>query len=200
MSRHSVGRILRWSQRVLLIAGTSLVAYCGFVMVDAWNFQRVERRRIENLPPVRHEAVSRSPRPRTFPATTGDLIGLIQIPRLDLSVVVIEGASAKVLRRGAGHIPGTALPGDPGNTAISGHRDTFFLPLANIRLNDRITLTTLQGEYSYRVVSTKVVKPSDMSVLNQSRDEVLTLVTCYPFYLVGPAPDRFIVRAKRVTE
>jgi len=169
-------------------------------MADAWNFQRVERRRIENLPPVRHAAVSRSPRPRTSPATSGELIGLIQIPRVDLSVVVIEGASAKVLRRGAGHIPGTALPGDPGNTAISGHRDTFFLPLAKVRLHDRITLTTLQGEYSYRVVSTKVVKPSDISVLDQSRDEVLTLVTCYPFYLVGPAPDRFIVRAKRVTE
>jgi sortase A len=81
---------------------------------------------------------------------------------------------------------------------IAGHRDTLFRPLRNIRRNDVITLTTLAGEYRYRVLSTEIVSPSDVTVLQSDGHEVLTLVTCYPFYFVGPAPDRFIVRAKRV--
>jgi sortase A len=198
ITRDSVRRILRWTQRVLFIAAASLLAYCAFVMIDAWKFQRVQRRQLERLLTVQHEAAFHSPLENATPAANGDLVGLIRIPRLDLSVIVIEGTSAKVLRRGAGHIPGTALPGHAGNVAISGHRDTFFLPLKNIRLNDVITLTTLLGEYSYQVTSTTVVTPYDVSVLNKSRNEILTLVTCYPFYFVGPAPDRFIVRARRV--
>jgi sortase A len=200
MTRDSVRRILRWTRSVLFIIAASVLAYCAFVIIDAWNFQRVERRQLERLLPVHDEVTFGSPLRKTSPAISGDLIGLIRISRLGMSVVVIEGTSAKVLRRGAGHIPGTALPGHPGNVAISGHRDTFFLPLENIRHNDIITLTTLLGDYRYRVVSTSIVTPYDVSVLNQSRNEILTLVTCYPFNFVGPAPGRFIVRAKRVTE
>ena len=102
------------------------------------------------------------------------------------------------LRRAAGHIKGTALPGTSGNVGIAGHRDTLFRPLRHIRQDDVITLTTLQGLYRYRVVSTKVVSPYDVAVLNPDGREILTLVTCYPFHFVGPAPDRFIVRATRI--
>ncbi len=125
------------------------------------------------------------------------LIGRIDIERLGISVIVIEGSSPSILRRAAGHIEGTALPGQPGNVGISAHRDTFFRPLRNIRENDVITLTTPNGEYRYRVVSTQVVNPRDIAVLSPDGDQVLTLVTCYPFYFVGPAPKRFIVRAAR---
>ena len=111
---------------------------------------------------------------------------------------MMEGTSAATLRRAAGHIAGTALPGQPGNAGISAHRDTFFLPLRNIQKQDIITFTTPLGDFRYRVVSTQVVTPDDIAVLNPSRNEVLTLVTCYPFYFVGSAPDRFIVRAERV--
>jgi sortase A len=193
-------RILLWTQRVLFAVALSLLAYCGFVVIDAWNFQRVERRKLERVASETAGATNASPLPVTVgPAAKGDLIGLIKIPRLGMSVVVIEGTSARVLRRAAGHIPGTALPGQPGNVGISGHRDTFFQPLENIRPNDIITLTTVLGEYRYKVVSTKVVSPYDVAVLKTSRNEILTLVTCFPFYVVGPAPDRFIVRAVRVT-
>jgi sortase A len=82
---------------------------------------------------------------------------------------------------------------------ITAHRDTFFRPLRNIQRNDVITLTTLRGESRYRVVSTKVVSPDDVAVLDSNGGEFLTLVTCHPFYFVGPAPNRFIVRAERVT-
>jgi sortase A len=126
------------------------------------------------------------------------LIGRIEIARLGLSVMVVEGDDGKTLRRAAGHVPGTALPGQPGNVGITGHRDTFFRPLRNIQLDDVITLTTLQGEYRYRVVSTEVVSPEDVAVLEPTGGEILTLMTCHPFYFVGAAPNRFIVRAERV--
>ena len=101
---------------------------------------------------------------------------------------------------------GTSLPGHPGNVALSGHRDTFFRPLRNIRESDRIFVTTLEGAFRYRVVSTRVVgpdrlaSPNDAAVLNVSQDEIPALVTCYPFYFAGPASDRFIVRAERLPQ
>ena len=198
-------RILRWTRRLLFAGGVSLLAYCGFVLLDAWSFQNGARRQLEQLRADRQEANSGAGRtafpasPATSPpAVSGGLIGRIDIPRLGLSAIVIEGTSATSLRRAVGHITGTALPGQPGNVGISGHRDTFFRPLRNIRRNDIITLTTLFGEYRYRVVSTRVVRPDSVAELDPSRDELLTLVTCYPFYFVGPAPNRFIVRAERV--
>ena len=96
-----------------------------------------------------------------------------------------------------GHIPGTPLPGEAGNVAIAGHRDTFFRPLRFIRRNDTINVTTDRGEDQYRVVSTSIVAPSDVQVLYPTGRDTLTLVTCYPFDYVGPAPKRFIVRAER---
>jgi sortase A len=140
--------------------------------------------------------VTSTPGPQAIAAS--GVIGRLEIPRLELSAVVIEGDDSKTLRRAVGHIPGTPLPGQTGNVALTGHRDTFFRPLRKIRVNDIIVLTTLQGEYHYRVVSTRVVSPDNIAVLNTSDDEILTLVTCYPFYFVGSAPNRFIVRAERI--
>src|SRR6202041_1284198 len=124
------------------------------------------------------------------------LIGRVEIPRLGLSAMLIEGDDARTLRRAVGHIPGTSLPGQSGNIALSGHRDTFFRPLRNIRENDIIVVTTLGGEFRYRVTSMRVVSPHDVAVLKASAGEILTLVTCYPFYFAGTAPNRFIVRAE----
>jgi len=112
--------------------------------------------------------------------------------------MVVEGDRGEDLEVAAGHIPGTSFPGNCGNTAIAGHRDTFFRPLRLIRLNDAITLTTLQGTFAYRVTSTQIVEPAQVQVLSPTKVETLTLVTCYPFHFVGPAPRRFIVRAERV--
>ncbi len=188
----SLKRVLAWTQRILFAGAVSALAYCGFVLVDAWRFQQTEARQLNEmltLTPARKAAP---------PASAVGLIGRIEIPRLGLSVIVMEGTSGKTLRRAVGHIAGTSLPGRPGNIGISGHRDTFFQPLKDIQRNDIITLTTLLGQYRYRVVSTTIVGPSDVAVLDSSAEELLTLVTCYPFYFVGPAPDRFIVRARRV--
>jgi sortase A len=172
-----------------------MLGYCGFVLLDTWSFQQRERREFDR------RLVSRIGLPASPKAPTpaaGGLMGRIEIARLGISVMIIEGTSEAALRRAAGHISGTGLPGQPGNIGISAHRDTFFRPLRKIRRNDVITLTTLLGEYRYRVVSTRIVSPFDVEVLESTEAEILTLVTCYPFYFVGSAPERFIVRAERV--
>jgi sortase A len=163
--------------------------------MDARWFQHQEEQRLDGL--LREMHAARAPDvPIVGP---NGLIGRIEISRLDISVVVVEGSDNHVLKRAAGHIVGTSLPGEPGNVGISAHRDTFFRPLKDIQRDDIVTVTTLRGEYRYRVVSTKVVSPNAVEVLHSDGGEILTLVTCYPFYVLGPAPSRFIVRAERVT-
>jgi len=183
---------LRLTQCLLFASAAILLGSCAFVSADTFFFQHRESGNLDRL--------LRSP---TVPGSTAvapeGLIGRLEIPRLGLSVMLMEGDDTKTLRRAVGHIPGTPLPGRPGNFALSGHRDTFFRPLRNIRDGDLIVVTTLAGEFRYRVVSTRVVSPDAVAVLNASQGEILTLVTCYPFYFVGAAPDRFIVRAERLT-
>jgi sortase A len=125
-------------------------------------------------------------------------LGRIEISSIGLAAMILEGTDRRTLRRAVGHIPGTPLPGQPGNVVITGHRDTFFRGLRNIHKDDEITLTTLNGSFRYRVDSTRVVEPEDTRVLDHSDGAILTLVTCYPFYYVGPAPKRFVVRAHRL--
>ncbi|HTQ78749.1 MAG TPA: class D sortase [Thermoanaerobaculia bacterium] len=125
----------------------------------------------------------------------GEAIGRLEVPRLDLSVMVAQGVSDTTLRRAVGHIPGTALPGPLGNVGLAGHRDTFFRSLKDIRKNDKLTLTTLGGSYQYTVDTTRIVAPEEVQVLEPTGQPTLTLVTCYPFYYVGAAPKRFIVQA-----
>jgi sortase A len=138
------------------------------------------------------------PLPTERPPLPKALIGRLRIPRIGVAAMVREGADAGTLRRAVGHIPGSALPGRVGNVALAGHRDTFFRSLRNIQQDDTIDLETENGAYRYVVESTKIVGPRDVSVLAAGKKQTLTLVTCYPFYYVGSAPKRFIVRAVRV--
>jgi len=125
------------------------------------------------------------------------VVGRIEIPRIGLKAMILEGVSPRTLALAVGHIPGTALPGKIGNAGIAGHRDTFFRGLQGIHENDGIVVTTLDGSYRYRVNSRAVVGPRDTRVLEDSAQPSLTLVTCYPFRYLGPAPERFIVHAVR---
>jgi sortase A len=122
-------------------------------------------------------------------------IARLEIPAIDLSVMVLEGTDELTLNRGVGRIEGTALPGEPGNFGIAGHRDGFFRGLKDLSKDDLVTVTTLTGVYQYRVDDIQIVKPSELRVLKDSSSPTLTLVTCYPFYYVGDAPKRFIVKA-----
>jgi sortase A len=128
----------------------------------------------------------------------GDVIGELDIPRLQLSAIVFEGDDAGILREGAGHIPGTAVSPGSGNIGIAAHRDTYFRPLRFLHANDVIALKTPAGTSRYAVTETTIVQPSDVGVLAEAPGRDLTLVTCYPFYYVGKAPQRFIVHARKM--
>jgi sortase A len=143
---------------------------------------------------LRADAAAGTARPR-LPAPPSGVMGRLEIPRVGISVLVLNSVDATTLLLGAGRLSGTPPAGDPGNLVIAAHRDTFFRPLRDIRRNDRIEVTTPEGTYSYTVQWTSVVSQSDTSPLAGTRQPSLTLVTCYPFEYIGPAPRRFIVRA-----
>ena len=136
--------------------------------------------------------------PSPAPQNERSLVGRIEIPRIGLRAVILEGVAQRTLALALGHIPGTAMPGATGNVGIAGHRDTFFRGLSGVQTGDKIVVTTLNTLYEYSVKSFEVVEPRETRVLDDSSEPTLTLVTCYPFHYIGPAPKRFIVHASRL--
>jgi sortase A len=195
---------LRWIEAFLLLAGVVAVgiwlwSYARMAVFQSRGNQVLDQRihsRSATVPPPRA-----APQLRAHPPIrNGALIGRLAIPRLNVRAVVREGAGEDTLDVALGHIPGTALPGQPGNIGVAGHRDTLFRGLRKIEKDDVIEFQTPAGSYSYKVESTEIVKPTDVGVLHASQHPEITLVTCYPFYYVGAAPDRFIVKARLVAE
>src|SRR5438477_7400849 len=185
--------------RVLVLTGALAFACWGYLMLHQMCFQRAANRVLQqriakaSTPPqqdtLQGHAAGISPR-------HGEVIGRLEIPRVNVSVIVLEGSDSSILDVAAGHIPGTALPGLRGNVGIAAHRDTFFHSLREIRPQDRLSFKTPVGIFEYAVESTEVVEPSDTGVLRQTASQELTLVTCYPFNYIGDAPKRFIVHAR----
>lgn len=123
-------------------------------------------------------------------------IAVLKIPRIGLEVPVFEGTDDATLKRGAGRIPGTARPGEPGNIGIAGHRDSFFRGLKDIGPGDALQLVTHGEVHTFLVDRTEIVFPENTSVLQPREFPAVTLVTCYPFYFLGNAPQRFVVTAR----
>ncbi|HZR26289.1 MAG TPA: class D sortase [Vicinamibacterales bacterium] len=180
-------RVARLLARGLFVIGLLALGYAAVVVIDAKTYQAAERRRIADAA----RTVTRAPA-----LTDGGSIGEIEIPRLGVAAIVAQGDSAAVLRRAVGHLADTALPGEPGNVVLAGHRDTFFRPLRKVRVGDAITVKTRVGDFEYVVESTAVVQPTDIDVIQPTARHTLTLITCFPFSYVGAAPERFIVRAR----
>jgi sortase A len=180
--------IARTAFYIFVAVSVFALSYASYVITDAYTYQATEQSKFESV----------SPSEERHPAIVGGVIGEMEVPRLGLKAIFVQGDSPRILRRAVGHIPETALPGELGNIVLTGHRDTFFRPLRNIQLGDGIKIKTLDGEFEYRVESTEVVSPSDLQVLQPSSGNTLTLVTCFPFYYVGAAPKRFIVRAHQI--
>ncbi len=199
-----------WSQRLFLVMGTLLLSYCGFVLLDTRFYQAYLKETFQQalknsrLPAGGDELYSPSSAganrrgvvSRGSAGRGSSALGQLEISRIGLEAMILEGDDGKALRLGIGHIAGSTLPGEQGNVVLAGHRDTFFRPLRKIRKGDEITVTTLYGKYRYLVESIQVVSPGDVGVMDASIRPTLTLVTCYPFYFVGPAPRRFVVKAR----
>jgi sortase A len=120
----------------------------------------------------------------------------LDVPRLGLSVMVREGMDAATLRRAVGHVPSTALPGQMGNFVVIAHRDTFFRPLRELEKGDTVQVVTTQGRFTYTIESLEVVEPEGIKLTAPKTEAIATLITCFPFNYVGPAPRRFVARAR----
>ena len=182
---------------LLLLAGGSCFLYIGareYLDSRAGQYQaaREFERPIPDTPQTR-AATRAAP---VSPLRIGDTVAKLKIPRLDAELYVVEGDGPRELRRGPGHLTGTALPGESGNCVIAGHRDTHFRVLKDIREGDDIVLQTESGQYLYRVRRTGIVSPENTSALQPTSKAALNLITCYPFYFVGSAPKRFVVEAQ----
>jgi sortase A len=227
---------------LLLIVGICALSYYGYTVADQYIYQSYENWAFdqqiaghsgvtfadylrERTPfgflvgsaPARPAVSSNTAEPPAEQPVTrpaeGSLLGRVEIPRLNLSAIVREGVDNKTLSTAVGHVPSTALPGQIGNFAIAAHRDTLFRALKDIQKDDLVTFQSPNGTYTYQVVATKIVKPSDVTVLSSDgggiisadasdqttdKSRLLTMITCYPFYYVGSAPKRFIVEAELV--
>jgi len=200
--------ILRWAQGLFLVGGLLAAGYCGLALLDSSLFEYYHARSFEMAlsqrtpqtpsPRSADSAASRSVGEGMTPIAARDKfpLGKIEIGRLGIEALILEGTNERSLRRAIGHLSGTSLPGEKGNVVLAGHRDTFLRSLRKIQKGDEIGITTLAGLYQYRVDDIKIVGPNDTYVIAPSDDSILTIVTCYPFYFVGPAPKRFIVRAR----
>jgi sortase A len=210
---------LAWVERGFYGAALLLLGGWAAVTADAHLYGYLQEQRLSRLmearqgepPPPAHPArphgrvvpaqrATPSP-PAAAPASTGEaatvgLVGRIEIPRLNLRAIIAEGTDNGTLRRAVGHLAGTPLPGDEGNVVLAGHRDTFFRALKGVAADDIVRITTPRGRFEYVVVATAVVEPTRTDVLEPTSEPSLTLVTCYPFYLIGEAPDRFVVRGR----
>jgi sortase A len=188
---------IRWCSLLCFLVGGIAVGSCVFLSAEAHIYQHLESRHFDS--PVRTVSPEKASACESISVDQGTAIGRLEISRVGISVVVLEGDDAHTLRLGAGRVPGTAWPGHGGNVAIAAHRDTFFRGLRDVRKDDRIRLLTTANEYVYRVESTLIVNPTQVEVLDPTSQPTLTLITCYPFHYIGDAPDRFIVRALQIS-
>lgn len=208
--RHAV---LRSLEAILLVIGTAALGYYAFRTVEAHQIQRAriaafeaERAAREVAPASAAESSAPETRSANAAASSeahgreGSLIGVLEIPRLQIAAPVMSGDDEETLAVAVGHLPDTPRPWEPGNSALAAHRDGLFRPLRRVRAGDDIVLRTHRGDFTYRVRETRIVEPTDLSVLAATPSRTLTLITCYPFDYIGPAPMRFIVHADLVAE
>jgi sortase A len=183
-------------QRLFVWAGIAALAYAGGTTAYSEAFQRYRTQQFE-------EAVRSHPKDTSTARTTeapdlheGDVVGKLEVPRIGLSVIVLQGIEERTLALGAGHVPGTPLPAVEGNVVIAAHRDTFFRKLNVIMPGDEIRLSIRTRTYTYIVDTMEIVDPENPQIMQSRAYSELTLITCYPFYYVGSAPKRYIVRAR----
>jgi sortase A len=181
-------RILRGACYLFFALGILALGYAGILFAELHVYQDIEVQKFERTTP---SSVPRVP-------AEGDVLGELQVPRLGLNDIVVQGNSPADLRRAVGHLSNSALPGEWGNVALAGHRDTFFRPLRDIRVGDEIRFRTSEHIFEYRVESIEVVAPTDVRVLESTTGHDLTLLTCFPFHYVGPSPERLVVRAREI--
>lgn len=207
---------MRWSrqlERLLLVVGVLMLVFYVGARVERSVLSNAELQSFKTqsrVPVVGPRGIALSTTPPDFSlwsakrvkeyqeslaAHFSPAIGILRIPKIDVEAPVLEGTDDLVLNRGVGHVTGTANPGENGNVALAGHRDGFFRGLKDVVLGDKIELVTMQGTETFVIDRIVIVDPADVSVLQPRSRPSLTLITCYPFYFIGSAPQRYIVQA-----
>jgi sortase A len=196
------GYFLHSAEVVMWLAAVGMLGVSVFVFAQAHLYQTYLNSKFEEslhadplLATLPAKVSPPLPTPMLNNSSAVPYVGRLQIPRLGVSTMLLEGIDDRTLRLGIGHIPGTAMPGQPGNVGIAGHRDTFFHRLSVLQRKDDIFLQTRDAKYHYVVDSMRIVEPEAADVLADIGRPALTLVTCYPFSFIGPAPKRFVVQA-----
>jgi sortase A len=205
--REAIRSGARSFERALFLGAFLALGYVSWMKLDRLAYQRIESARFAAAASASAAASTSSTSSkgskdgtalRNERQTAPDVIGRLTIPAASIDAMVAEGVDDPTLNRAVGHIPSTPLPGEPGNVALAGHRDTFFRGLAKLELGDPIQLITTAGTYDYVVEDLRIVEPTETQVLAPESASTLTLITCYPFRFIGTAPQRFVVRAREI--
>jgi sortase A len=199
MGRSWSEQTIRWIERALIVLGVACLIWVGTISIYAVAYQSRQNSLLDRVTLIGKQSEGQRPPSAAAPLEPVRLIGRLEIPRVGLSAIVAEGDDASTLAIAVGHLSDTPLPWQDGNAAFAGHRDTLFRPLRRIQRGDEIRLETQNGTLRYRVTRQTVVEPHELWVLEPSPTAALTLITCYPFDFVGPAPRRFVVHAERLT-
>ncbi len=195
--------MLRISANLLIVTGLGAGLYSAWSLMDGAAYQQAQRavflRPVEAARPLA-DAPQTVDLWASAALTEQDsgILGELKIASVDLDVMVGEGLDKETLRRAAGHLESSAKPGQPGNVVLLGHRDTFFRPLRNLKRGDIAELRTRAGVFRYRIETTEIVMPEEVDVELRSDHAELMLVTCYPFYMVGPSPKRFVAQGRLI--
>jgi len=171
--------------------GIVLLLYVG----EQYGMMFAEQRRLAHEWERQKNVALSAPQPV---ATSGEENNLtrLQIPKINLDAVIVEGTRHRQLAVAPGHMTDTPAPGEAGNAVITGHRDTFFRHIYELQKGDSIIVQRDGKTFNFEVTGKQVVEPDDLSVIRPSEDSRLTLVTCYPTYYIGPAPERLVVFSK----
>jgi sortase A len=182
-----------------------LIVISGIIVlgIGLWQLWDIKRQEQQSLEAARELVKEDEPRvaKEEFQPVTGDATGLLVIPKINAELAIVEGTDPNDLEKGVGHYKGSFYPDEKGQIVLSGHRDTVFRKAGELELGDLLTMKMPYGEYTYEIVSTKIVSADDTSIITlQNSEEELILTTCYPFSYVGDAPDRYIMYAKRTSD
>ncbi len=185
------------TERLLWAAGTFGLCLC----LLTWSKIVFARRSATEI--VAQSKSSSAPKETPVGAGPGSetpaVVGRVEIPAIGMVTPLLAGDDSMSLTQGAGHVPGTALPGGLGTVGIAGHRDTHFRLLRNVKVGMDVRIVEKSGTYHYRVTSSEIVTPDQVSVLDIVSEPGLVLITCYPFHYIGTAPKRFVVHAALVS-
>lgn len=186
---------MKWMGNLFILVGLSFLAFFGYQLFDQNQNQSVtiaeaeaalEEQRIED-----GEAFDVF----SFQPETYEAFGILHIPKLDRSIVIVEGTDPDALDKGVGHVSSTVFPGQEEQIVLAGHRDTVFRNFEELEIGDTFIVEMPYGEYRYEIHDTEIVDAEDTSVIRKMGEEVLVVSTCYPFNMLGSAPQRFVFYA-----